>query len=57
MGHFGTDPEFRRAYSPTEPDKILEGLPVGATVKVKMRAANESNNYGPFSLVVEAVIT
>ncbi len=50
-----TDADFRLAESPAEPDKILEGLPVGATMKVKMRAVNETG-LGPFSELVDAAL-
>jgi hypothetical protein len=36
------DENFRRADSPDGPEKMLEGLPAGATVKIKMRAVNEA---------------
>jgi len=52
----GTDPELHLVESPTEPDKILENLPVGATVKAQMRAVNETGP-GPFGAEVQAVIT
>ena len=52
----GTDPELHLVESPTEPDKILENLPVGATVKAQMRAVNETGP-GPFGDEVQAVIT
>jgi hypothetical protein len=50
----GVDPEFRRAETFDEPDKILEGLSAGA-VRVKIRAVNEAGP-GPFGDVVEAVV-
>lgn len=52
----GADPELHLVESPTEPDKILENLPVGATVKAQMRAVNETGP-GPFGAEVQAVIT
>ncbi len=52
----GVDADFRLADSPAEPDKILEGLPVAATVKVKMRAINETGP-GAFGESVEVTIT
>lgn len=52
----GTDADFRLTDSPAEPDKIIEGLTVGATVHLKMRAVNET---GPaaFAEVVQMVVT
>lgn len=49
------DADFRLAESPAEPDRILEGLAVGATVKVKMRAVNETGP-GPFGDVIQATV-
>jgi hypothetical protein len=52
----GTDPDFVLADSPAEPDKILESLTVGATIKLKMRAINETGP-GPFGSEVEVVVS
>lgn len=52
----GTDPDFRRVESPDDPEKLLPGLPVGATVKVKMRAVNEANP-GAYGDEVEVVVS
>jgi hypothetical protein len=52
----GTDPDFVLADSPAEPDKILEGLAVAATIKFKMRAVNETGT-GPFGGEVEVTVT
>ena len=38
-----------------DPEKILEGLPVGATVRINMRAVNETGS-GPFGGEMRAVI-
>jgi len=52
----GVDENFRRADSPDGPEKLLEALPVGATVKIKMRAVNEANP-GPFGDEVTVVVS
>ena len=52
----GVDPEFRRAETFDEPDKILEALPVAATVKIKIRAVNEAGP-GPFGDEVAVVVS
>ena len=51
----GVDADFRRADSPDGPEKMLEGQPVGATVKIKMRAVNEADP-GPFGAEVTVVV-
>ncbi len=51
----GVDEDFRRADSPDGPEKMLEGLPVSATVKIKMRAVNEADP-GPFGSEVTVVV-
>lgn len=48
----GTDPDFRNAVTRDESDATLTGLPSGATVKVKVTAANDAGE-GPASAVVE----
>ena len=52
----GTDTRFNLMASPVEPDKILEELTVGATVKVKMRAVNESGR-GAYGDEMQIVVT
>ena len=52
----GVDPEFRRAETFDEPDKILEALPVAATVKIKIRAVNEAGP-GPFGDEMAVVVS
>ena len=49
------DADFRLADSSDEPDKILEGLTVGATVNIKMRAVNETGS-GPFGEEVQVAV-
>jgi hypothetical protein len=51
----GRDMEFALAESPRDPQKFLDDLPVGATVRLKMRAMNETG-HGPFGEVVEVVV-
>ena len=51
----GTEADYALADSPHEPDKIIEGLTVGATINAKMRAVNETGP-GPFGESVQAVI-
>ncbi|MBI2925200.1 MAG: hypothetical protein HYY24_05795 [Verrucomicrobia bacterium] len=51
----GVDADFRLADSPAEPDKILDGLNVGATVNLKMRAVNETGP-GPFGEIVQTSV-
>ncbi len=51
----GVDPDFRRAETFEEPDKILEGLSAG-TVKVRIRAVNEAGP-GAFGDEVEVVVS
>jgi hypothetical protein len=51
----GRDADFALAESPRDPQKMLEGLPVGATVRLKMRAMNETG-HSPFGEVVEVVV-
>ena len=46
---------IRQPNSPHEPDKIIEGITVGATVKLKVRAVNETGE-GPFGEEVEVVV-
>ena len=50
----GKDAEFALAESPREPQKIFDSLPVGARVRFKMRAMNETG-HGPFGEEVEIV--
>ncbi len=52
----GTDPDFRFADSPTEPDKIVGGLGASATLEIKLRAVNEAGP-GPFEDVVQIPFT
>jgi hypothetical protein len=52
----GVDEDFRRADSSDGPEKMLEGLPAGATVKIKMRAVNEADP-GPFGAEVTVVVS
>jgi hypothetical protein len=52
----GADPDFVLADSFDEPDKILEAQPLGATVKYKMRAVNETGP-GPFGAEAQVVVT
>ncbi len=49
------DADFRLAESPAEPDKILEGLPAGAQIKVKLRAINETGP-GPFGEAIQTTL-
>lgn len=51
----GKDTDFALLESPRDPQKMLEGLPVGATVRLKMRAMNETG-HGPFGEIVEVVV-
>ena len=52
----GVDAEPRSVYSPRDPDYILENLPVGAQIEVKLRAVNETNE-GPFGDPVRVTVT
>jgi len=52
----GVDADFVLADSPHEPDVILENLPLGAVVEIKMRGVNETDP-GPFGDVVSATVT
>ncbi len=52
----GVDADFHLASSKTDHDVILEGLPVGATVQIKMRAVNEANP-GPFGEQISVIIS
>jgi len=52
----GVDTDFRLADSPAEPDKILEGLTVGATMNLKLRAVNETGP-GPFGSEVQVMVS
>jgi hypothetical protein len=52
----GVDADFRKADSPREPDKLLEALPAGATVQIKLRAVNETGP-GAFGGAVEVVVS
>lgn len=51
----GRDTEFALLESPRDRQKILDGLPAGATVRLKVRAMNETG-HGPFGDVVEVVV-
>lgn len=51
----GTDEDYVLADSPPMPDETLEGFTVGATVKFKMRAVNETGP-GPFGDEVSVTI-
>jgi hypothetical protein len=51
----GADADFRQADRRDESDATLTGLPSGATVKVKVTAANDASE-GPASEVIEAVV-
>ncbi len=51
----GVDPDFIHVASPADPDRTIDGLPTGATVKVRVTAVNEIGETQP-SDVVEAVV-
>lgn len=51
----GAETEFHLADSPQEPDKILEDFTVGATVKLKVRAVNETGP-GRFGEEIQVVV-
>ncbi|MEK7675429.1 MAG: hypothetical protein AAB676_06315, partial [Verrucomicrobiota bacterium] len=51
----GADADFRLADSPAEPDKIIEGLTIGATAHLKMRAVNETGP-GAFGESVQVIV-
>jgi len=51
----GVDADFRKADRRDESDATLPGLPAGATVKIKITAANDAGE-GPESAVVEAKV-
>jgi hypothetical protein len=41
--------------SPREPDQLLDAIPVGATVRIKLRAVNETGP-GAFGAAVEVKV-
>ncbi|MSU63514.1 MAG: hypothetical protein EXS31_14145 [Pedosphaera sp.] len=47
--------DYQLADSPDEPDKIIEGLTVGAIINAQMRAVNETGP-GPFGEPAQATI-
>ncbi|MBI5685418.1 MAG: fibronectin type III domain-containing protein [Verrucomicrobia bacterium] len=51
----GRDTEFALLESPRDRQKMLDGLPVDATVRLKVRAMNETG-HSPFGEVVEVVV-